>query len=297
MPILDHNGSAEAGAELFSSQVVEARRFFLGRRIGVVGAGVERVGADYRVHREGFEFVAIEFVAGGVGELILSGKKYRLIPGVCFTYGPGIGHTIVTDDTNRLVKYFVDASTDAGGRWLREAGLRSGAFWRTQRPADVARVLEEMLGEGRGGGRETGTICDLLFRALLLRAKATQGDLTIGKVAPAERGGAASGFATYQRCCLILESRAREIRTLSELADRTGTSSEYLCRLFRRYDRQSPYQRLVAARMGYAAVRLRGSAVLVQTVAKELGYADPFHFSRVFRQAFGIPPDRYRLGR
>lgn len=315
MPILDHK-TAGTTVDFFSSQVSDARRFFLGRRSGVrgavVGAGVERVGKDYLVDRPGFEFAALEFVAGGVGELVLPTGRHVLTPGTCFTYGPGVAHRIATDARNRLVKYFIDVSAE-GGRGTASAdggfgvgGLQAGVCWRTSRPAEVARLFEELLSEGRAGGKDTGPICDHLFRALLLRAEAgrdepagrREGSAEAGRGGGGGKGGGGGvGFETYQRCCRVIEDRAREVRSLRELAERCGTSPEYLCRLFRRYDRQSPYHRLVAARMAYAAARLRQSSAMVRTVAEELGYRDPFHFSRVFRGAFGVSPERFRSGR
>jgi AraC-like DNA-binding protein len=45
--------------------------------------------------------------------------------------------------------------------------------------------------------------------------------------------------------------------------------------------------------MNHAAVRLREPDSSVRQVADDLGFADPFHFSRVFRRVMGIPPRRY----
>jgi AraC-like DNA-binding protein len=49
--------------------------------------------------------------------------------------------------------------------------------------------------------------------------------------------------------------------------------------------------------MNYAAERLKQPGALVKQVAEESGYADPFHFSRVFTSVFGLSPTAFhRLG-
>ena len=76
-----------ASPEFFSPRVVEARRFYLdlnpppSQRLVVVCGGVERVSADYSIHRLSFPFFAIEYVARGQGKLKLRGRKHPLNPG------------------------------------------------------------------------------------------------------------------------------------------------------------------------------------------------------------------------
>jgi len=46
--------------------------------------------------------------------------------------------------------------------------------------------------------------------------------------------------------------------------------------------------------MNHAAERLQQSGALVKQVAEEAGFADPFHFSRVFTSVFGLSPLAFR---
>lgn len=70
--------------------------------------------------------------------------------------------------------------------------------------------------------------------------------------------------------------------------------TSYLCRLFKRFDSQSPYQYLMRLKMNAAAQRLHAPDALVKKVAYELGYADPFHFSRAFKKVFRISPETFK---
>ena len=61
-------------------------------------------------------------------------------------------------------------------------------------------------------------------------------------------------------------------------ADRQGCHVDpaYLCRLFGRYDHQSPYQFLLRLKMNLAAERLQDPAALVKQVAAESALPTPF---------------------
>jgi AraC-like DNA-binding protein len=45
--------------------------------------------------------------------------------------------------------------------------------------------------------------------------------------------------------------------------------------------------------MGQAAEMLSGQNLLIKQVAEEAGYPDPYHFSRVFKRVYGIPPEAF----
>jgi AraC-like DNA-binding protein len=84
------------------------------------------------------------------------------------------------------------------------------------------------------------------------------------------------------------------LRTLEEIGKECRFDTAYLCRLFRRYDSQTPYQHLIRLKMQYAAQRLQQPGVLIKQVAAETGFSDPFHFSRVFRKILGVSPQAFR---
>jgi AraC-like DNA-binding protein len=67
----------------------------------------------------------------------------------------------------------------------------------------------------------------------------------------------------------------------------------YICRLFKRYAHQSPWQYVLRLKMRDAAQRLQSHQVLVSDVAYEFGFHDPFQFSRTFRRVLGISPRQF----
>jgi AraC-like DNA-binding protein len=97
-------------------------------------------------------------------------------------------------------------------------------------------------------------------------------------------------FATYQRCRKYIEENFLQVHTLREVATACHIDLAYLCRLFQRFGRQSPFQYLQHLRMNRAVDLLQNSNCMVKEVAQELGFSDPYNFSRAFKRVFGVYP-------
>ena len=276
--------------DFFSLQIARARRFHLGtkpspgQRLWVICGGCEHCAADYEIHRADFPHMAIEFVAGGRGELTLRGRKSRLVPGTLFSYGPGVAHEILTNPHKPLVKYFIDFTGRAAAEMLRAASLPPGSAVQSASPNELLALFDNLVNNGLKATRYSQRICAALLEAILLKIAETH--VPVGSVE-------STAFGTYQHCLQRLEETALETRTLQELAAKCEVDQAYLCRLFRRFGHESPYQCLLRLKMNHAAARLQEPEILVKQVAVELGFRDPYHFSRVFKSVFGISPAQF----
>ena len=276
--------------EFFSRQVQEARRFYLDlappadTALAVVCGGRERCAGDYHIHRESFPYHSLEFVIRGQGTLVLAGKRHSLVPGTLFAYGPGIAQDIVTDPDDPLVKYFVDF---AGSRAvdLLQHGPVPGSVGRVAAPGEIQSLFDDLIHNGLKASRFSGLLCAALLEYLILK---------IAEALVSPESVQTPAYATFRRCRQHIQENVVGLNTLGQIARQCHVDAAYLCRLFRRYDHQTPYQFLVRLKMNLAAERLQDSAVLVKQVAAELGYADPFHFSRTFKNVFGLSPEAFR---
>ncbi len=274
----------------FSAQISSARRFWLSldpdspQRLTVVCGGCEHCAPDYVIQRDDFAYYTVEFVASGEGSLVLGETSYPLTPGTLFAYGPGVPHRITTDPRATLVKYFVSMAGTEAGELLRQYGPAPGSVVHTSAPSDLVALYDELIRTGLRGTAFTAQIAALVLEQLILR-------IAEASVAHGLAGGAA--FATYLRCRQHIERHWGKVATLDQLARECQVDPAYVCRLFRRFDQQSPYQYLLKQKMTHAADRLLADGVSVKQVADELGFSDPFHFSRVFRKVMGLPPGRF----
>jgi AraC-like DNA-binding protein len=276
--------------EFFSAQIFTARRFYLdmnppaNQPLAVVSGGVEHVSGDYHLRRSGFRYRAIEFAASGSGVLTLGGKRHPFGAGDIFAYGPRVPHEIQSDPSKPLVKYFVDFTGKRARELMKPPGPAPGTLIQTANPSDIRRLFDELIDAGLRSTPFSARVCSVITEHLLLR-------ITETAVAPGTVGTAA--FETYQRCQQFIREHFLTLKGLSEIADRCHLDASYLCRLFDRFDYESPYQCLTRLKMLHAAELLQTPGAMVKQVANELGFGDPFRFSRAFSRVLGVSPRKF----
>jgi AraC-like DNA-binding protein len=272
--------------DYFSSQISAARRFYRNlhparkEAVSIVAGGRESCAIGYEVSRTTFPYCAIEFVAGGKGVLTLKGEKFDLLPGTIFTYGNNVPHAIKNSQQEPLQKYFINFS----GRRGRELLVRHSLWAKvlhTSAPNLIMDGFDELIDRGFMDNEFTEQLSSLLMEILILKIAETA--LPFGEsMRPA--------FATYQRCREYIHNHYLELNSLEAIARACCIDQAYLCRLFKRFGHQTPYQSLLRLRMNRAAELLLTPGKLAKEVANEMGFEDQFHFSRTFKKTFGLSP-------
>jgi AraC family transcriptional regulator len=82
--------------------------------------------------------------------------------------------------------------------------------------------------------------------------------------------------------------------SVGDIAQAAHASVRHLDRLFRQWRGMTPMQYLRDMRVRRARALLESSNLRVSEIAHEVGFADPLHFSRVFRVATGRSPLAHR---
>jgi AraC-like DNA-binding protein len=283
--------TADHSPDFFSPQVSSAQRFYLdlnpprAAKLAVVCGGVEHCAPDYAIRRETFPFFSIEYVARGEGWLKLGSQSLDLQSGTVFSYGPGIRQHITSSPHKPLVKYFVDFAGTQSKPWLRHAKLAAGNAAQIFPPTEIQPLFDELIRSGRRATRHAPELCRHLLEGLGVKLLDVRAPL---------RGVDSAAFVTYQNCRQLIAEKFLQLRSLEAAARECHVDTAYLCRLFRRFDHQSPYQFLTRLKMNAAAGQLAQPGALVKNVAADLGFTNPFHFSRVFKSVFAVSPESFR---
>jgi AraC family transcriptional regulator, arabinose operon regulatory protein len=277
-------------APYFSAQVTQTRRFYHAQwrrqatddaRLNVVGGGCEWCAPDFRMERDTFPYVAMEFVCAGRGRVRLGKREHALSAGVMFFFDPGVPHAIVADASEPMVKYFFNFAGVRVTDLLKGLKLGAGDVMRVAEPARLTELLEEAIDHALKGTR-TGLRASsaALEYALTLSAESRQP--TNAPHDPA--------FETYLRCRNYLLRQYPVITSISDAAQACHVSGEYFTRLFQRYDRETPHACLNRLKLHEALQKLRTRGVQAKAVAAELGFKSAAHFSRAFKEFHGFPP-------
>lgn len=278
----------------FSPQVVEAQRFYLnlrrdlGNELAVVSGGLEKCSPDYDNARKSFAHPCIEFVVRGSGTVTLGTATYPITPGTLFAYGPRLVHRITSAPSAPLWKYFVVFTGAEGLAQLQLAGLELGSVSHIVQPERIQSIFDDLISQGLGDHAEREKQCATILRYLILK---------LGELQRPADDIAAKAYATYERVRRHIAERYESITCLSEIAAACFVDEAYICRLFKRFGRESPFQYLLHLRLNRAAELLQTTDLLIKDISSRLRFTDAFNFSRTFRHAFGISPNELRKGR
>ena len=81
---------------------------------------------------------------------------------------------------------------------------------------------------------------------------------------------------------------------LNSISRTLGFSSSYLTKVFNKVENTTPSKVIRSYRMGIAKQLLNDDSLTIQQIASHVGYSDPFHFSKSFKQTVGISPTQYK---
>lgn len=163
----------------------------------------------------------------------------------------------------------------------------------------LRQVLALTVQEGGGGPDPLGRDWEARLAEGLDRADSPDevADLAWDLVSALTCGGGSPGTGdapeAHQAIVRWVRTHFAEPLTIAAVCDRFHLSQTSLSRQFRRYEGRSFHEFLTGLRLDAAEALLKDTPGLpLKTVAASVGYPDPFHFSRAFKAAKGLPPSR-----
>jgi AraC-like DNA-binding protein len=173
------------------------------------------------------------------------------------------------------------SSRHEGGALRKAAILVNGDF-------TLAAYFQSMLAYFTGTAKPAETLLTLKLKELVV-------SILLGGINPE--------LAAYFQSLLksdapllpqIMEANFSYNLALEAFAKLSHRSLSTFKRDFRKYYNQSPGKWLLQKRLEYAAVLLKNPALNVSEVALDCGFEDLSHFSRAFKEKFGVSPANYR---
>jgi AraC-like DNA-binding protein len=134
--------------------------------------------------------------------------------------------------------------------------------------------------------------------ALAYQVKAALLDLLahlLDEAQTGQAGGEDAATGSVRRAVEFMGLHYREADVdLGAVADAAHLSIDHFGRVFRSEAGMTPMRYLKLVRIDQSQFLLQHTELLVEEVAREVGFEDPLHFSRVFRQVTGRSPTAYR---
>jgi AraC-like DNA-binding protein len=93
---------------------------------------------------------------------------------------------------------------------------------------------------------------------------------------------------------LYMQSELHRQLTVEDMALKQGISTSHFSALFRKATGMSPLDYFIHLKLQKACLLLYSSDIKIKKVATEIGYDDPYYFSRLFKKYMKVSPDQYR---
>jgi len=97
-----------------------------------------------------------------------------------------------------------------------------------------------------------------------------------------------------EQCIQLMKEKLDQQLTLADLSEQMHLSASYLSALFKEKTRYSPIQLFTSLRMQKASQLLKETKLTVKDISSEMGYPDPYTFSRSFKLVMGVSPKKFR---
>lgn len=227
--------------------------------------------------------------------LCLRGRGWVQTAGEIFSAEAGLFAWLPADQAHA---YGADDDDPWTIAWVHFSGTEAAA-WRTLLDAETNGVLlrtlptdrldEVALDRGHAALERGYAIRDQVAAASALR----QALSAVSRLA----ASTIESRSARERVAASVEKLRRDwIRPhrLEELAASAGLSTAHYSALFREMTGFAPIDYLIRQRIQHACGLLDTTSLAISTIAAQVGYDDPYYFTRSFRRVMGFSPRAYR---
>jgi AraC family transcriptional regulator, arabinose operon regulatory protein len=103
-----------------------------------------------------------------------------------------------------------------------------------------------------------------------------------------------SRFHSLESTLTFLHQNIAQKLTLDEMAQHAGLSVSHFSHLFKQQTGHAPVDYFIHLKMQHACGLLSLTSKTIRDIAYEIGYDDPYYFSRIFKRVMHVSPQQYR---
>ena len=239
----------------------------------------------FREREEGIAEYILIYCTDGKGVIEVDGHPYRIG-----------AEEIFCIPRDRRHRYYADKKDPWSIFWLHFKGENCGFF-----PLDDCNVVQ--MSSGPANNRLM-FLFELLFR--VLERNYTLGNfiyisqvlsLILSEVYFREKVDESTPQNRHITAIIrFMYKHLKEDLTLEDISQEFDLSKSYINVIFKKYAKRAPIDFFIGLKMQEACKLLRSTGMYVKEVSIELGYDDPYYFSRIFKKFVGVSPKYYKNG-
>jgi len=253
--------------------------------LAIICGGYEKCAPDFDINRTNYPYYFVKYTLRGQGTLEIDAQTLLLKPGVLTGFEPGIAHHYKADPTDPMEHIFITFLGNQAPDLFRKSTLSENHYIETANPEQILNQFRKIIDVGLQKPSFSQEICCHYLYILLLEMAASSADPT---------AHVSISMQTYQKCKAYIDHHFSWIETPGEVAEQCDIDVRYMASLFKKHCRTSPSQYIMALKLNKAANLLLNTDDKIKEIAEQVGFGDPYHFSKNFKQFHGLSPNHYR---
>ena len=274
----------------------------------VLSISNEQMVAPIPRHSHSRNSYELHYISYGYGTLIADDATYRVTPGTFYMTGPQVFHEQISDPSDPMREYGVYLKVSLPRKGTKSELLRSflkQSFFYGPADIEVYELMKKILGEIEQGTEGHRLMLSALLQELIVeiarlyrRTSATTAESaapTRSNVQPSDTRHPNTTLPDDQTYLIIEEAFLYNYRdiTLDSLAGLVNLSRRQTERLLQQHYNKTFLQKKKEARMSTACILLQAGDKSIASVAYELGYSSPEHFTHAFKNYYHVAPSEY----
>jgi AraC family transcriptional regulator, arabinose operon regulatory protein len=240
----------------------------------------------HRERRQGIKHYILIYCTEGQGQVFLNTKEFTLSPNTYFIIPKNVSHSYKSSETEPWSIYWAHFSgeyaDDLYKRTLIDDQPKVHAI-----PFDENRInLFDQIYSILEHSHEVREMEILNFNFLHLVTSMIYYKQTHPSIYDAD---ATSNSIAYMKTCL------HETFTIKQLAQQQNISVSHYSRIFKQKTGSSPIHYFNQLKVQKSCQYLYFSDRSIKEISSELGFDDPYYFSRLFKKFIGVSPAKYKL--
>lgn len=241
------------------------------------------------------DFIEISILLEGTVDYEFNEARTRLNAGDALLFNPGIPHTEIHPTGMESHELHIGLSN------ILIEGLPFNNFPNKNPVLDLGIYKEEFVKKAWQLTKEfnnhglhhelmgKGIILEMLV--LILRSLSSQqSDKFLANISEKDK----KKQTLVNHTVYYLENHHQEDITLETLAEMLYISPTQLSKVFRTITGKSPIKYLIEIRLKHAYELLIHTNLTIREISEEVGYQDPFYFSKLFKKHYGLAPSKTR---
>jgi len=253
--------------------------------LGTVFGGLRTSTKGYYFHLSDYPFYRIVYTVSGHPVIKISKKEYAVEPCSVYYFAPRESGYIFNDSDEPWSHIYVHFTGTKAAQMFKKIAESSDRVLHISDPSEIQYLFERIAYNCAEQHENSQAICDSYLNVLLLQ---------LGSQAAQLSTHLKPSHITYQQCHNYIKNNFNAIISLDDVAQGCHINKIYLCRLFKQYANTSPMAYIMKLKMNKAAMLLIQTDYSIKQISLMLRFKNQYHFSRLFKQKYGISPKHFR---